>query len=102
MLFLDEHEFALLEDMMWEQGYLDTHQMAGAFQTLRSNDLIWSRLIRNYILGERDPMTDLMAWNSDQTRMPARMHSEYLRGLFLENRLTAGRLRGRGTGDRDA
>lgn len=91
MLFLDERQLMLLEDLMWDQGYLDTRQMAGAFQALRSNELIWSRLLRNYVLGDRDEMTALMAWNSDQTRMPARMHSEYLRGLFLENRLSAGR-----------
>jgi polyhydroxyalkanoate synthase len=91
MLFLDERQLLLLEDLMWDQGYLDTRQMAGAFQALRSNDLIWSRLIRNYVLGERDQMTDLGAWNADQTRMPARMHSEYLRGLFLENRLSGAR-----------
>jgi len=91
MLFADEHQLAYLEDLMWAQGYLDTKQMAGAFQMLRSNDLIWSHMIRTYVLGEREAMIDLMAWNADQTRMPARMHSEYLRGLFLENRLTAGR-----------
>ena len=63
-----------LEDLMWEQGYLDTKQMAGAFQLLRSNDLIWSRLVRGYLMGEREPMNDLMAWNADATRMPYRMH----------------------------
>ncbi|MBI1202995.1 MAG: alpha/beta fold hydrolase [Rhodopseudomonas sp.] len=96
MLFINESELAFLEDLMWEQGFLDTKQMAGAFQLLRSNDLIWSRMVRNYMMGEREPMTDLMAWNADATRMPYRMHSEYLRKLFLDNDLAEGRYRSGG------
>ncbi len=91
LIFIDENELAYLEDMMWNQGYLDSSQMAGAFQMMRSVDLVWSRLVRQYLLGEREPMTDLMAWNADGTRMPARMHTEYLRDLFLDNRLSRGR-----------
>jgi Poly(3-hydroxyalkanoate) synthetase len=92
MLFINESQLAFLEDMMWEQGFLDTTQMAGAFQMLRSHDLLWSGMIREYLMGERDPMIDLMAWNADTTRLPYRMHSEYLRRLFLNNDLAEGRL----------
>ena len=87
MLFIDESQVAFLEDVMWEQGYLDTRQMAGAFHILRSNDLIWSAMVRDYLLGERRPFNDLMAWNSDVTRMPYKMHAEYLSRLFLNNDL---------------
>ena len=91
MLFINESQLAFLEDVMWEQGFLDSRQMAGTFQLLRSNDLIWSRMVRTYLMGEREPMTDLNAWNADATRMPYRQHAEYLRRLFLDNDLAEGR-----------
>ena len=95
-LFIDESQIDLLDNLMWRQGYLDTRQMTGAFQLLRSDDLIWSRMVHEYLMGKRTAMTDLMAWNADTTRMPHRMHSEYLRRLFLNNDLFEGRYRVRG------
>jgi polyhydroxyalkanoate synthase len=92
-LFVSDSQLSFLEDVMWAQGYLDARQMSGAFQLLRSNDLIWSRVLKQYLLGEREPMSDLMAWNADSTRMPQHMHGEYLRGLFLNNDLAKGRYR---------
>ena len=90
LLFIDEAQVSFLEDMMAEKGYLDTKQMAGAFQLLRSKDLFWSALVQSYLKGQRPPMFDLMAWNADATRMPYRMHSEYLRRLLLNNALATG------------
>jgi len=90
-LFIDESQDTFLENIMWDQGYLDARQMAGAFQMLRTNDLIWSRYVHDYLMGKRRPMNDLMAWNTDSTRLPYRMHSEYLRRLFLNNDLAQGR-----------
>ena len=90
-LFIDDSQVSFLEAMMWEHGTLDSAQMASAFQLLKSNDLIWSRMIHDYLMGQRTPMIDLMAWNADATRMPYRMHSEYLRKFFLDNDLASGR-----------
>jgi polyhydroxyalkanoate synthase len=92
-LFIDEAQVSFLEQLMAQRGYLDKRQMQGTFQMLRSNDLIWSYRLHSYLLGERRPVTDLMAWNADGTRLPARMHSEYLRGMFLDNALARGEWR---------
>ncbi|MDX8352852.1 PHA/PHB synthase family protein [Cognatiyoonia sp. IB215182] len=92
MLFINESQVSFLEDIMDAQGYLNANQMMSAFQMLRSNDLIWSQMVRKYLLGDGDAaMNDLMSWNADSTRMPARMHGEYLRQMFLNNDLAAGR-----------
>jgi polyhydroxyalkanoate synthase subunit PhaC len=90
-LFIDDSQVSFLEAVMWQQGYLDTRQMAGAFQLLRSNDLIWSRRLRHYLLDIPDRDNDLASWNADATRMPYRMHSQYLRKLFLKNSLANSR-----------
>lgn len=90
-LFIDEAQVHMLEAQMLRLGYFSADQMAGAFQMLRSYDLLWSRVIHEYLLGERRPINDLMAWNADTTRMPARMHSQYLHRLYLDNDLSAGR-----------
>jgi polyhydroxyalkanoate synthase len=95
-LFIDESEVSFLEDIMFDRGFLSAGKMAGAFELLRSNDLVWSRLVREYLLGERQPMTDLMCWNADATRLPYRMHSEYLRRMYLNNDLADGRYRAGG------
>jgi polyhydroxyalkanoate synthase subunit PhaC len=92
-LFIDDSQLAFLDDMMWEQGTLEASQMAGTFDLMRSNDLIWSRAIHHYLIGEPEAMDDLSAWSSDATRMPFKMHSEYLRTLYLDNDLAEGRFR---------
>ncbi len=90
-LFIDHSQVALLEARMADAGYLTTEQMAGAFELLRSDYLVWLPFIETYLMGERHPVSDLMAWNADATRMPAKMHSQYLSRLFLNNDLAEGR-----------
>jgi polyhydroxyalkanoate synthase len=86
-VFIDEKQVAALEKRMQERGYLEGSEMATTFNMLRANDLIWSFVVNNYLLG-RDPFPfDLLYWNSDSTRMPAAMHSYYLRNLYMKNLL---------------
>lgn len=91
LLFITRSEVSFLKSMMWDQGYLDTKQMAGSFQMLRSYDLIWSKMIQDYLHGTQRGMIALLAWNADATRMPYKMHSEYLEKLFLNNDFAEGR-----------
>jgi polyhydroxyalkanoate synthase len=91
LLFITKSEVSFLKNIMWEQGYLDTKQMAGSFQMLRSYDLIWSKMVQDYMHGTQRGMIALLAWNADATRMPYKMHSEYLEKLFLNNDFAEGR-----------
>lgn len=86
-VFIDEAQLHSLEERMNSQGYLDGSEMAGTFNMLRANDLIWSFVVNNYLLGKEPFPFDLLYWNSDSTRMPAAMHSFYLRNMYLNNKL---------------
>ncbi|MFS1702095.1 PHA/PHB synthase family protein [Alteromonas sp. AMM-1] len=91
-LFIDESQLAMLEAVMAKNGYLPKESMAGTFVMLRANYLLWARWVQEYLMGERQHANDLLAWNQDATRMPARMHSEYLRQCYLNNALAGGQL----------
>jgi polyhydroxyalkanoate synthase len=89
--FINPSQLAMLEATMHRKGVLESRQMGGAFALLRGRDLIWQPIVDNYLKGQRAPMIDLMAWNADGTRMPWKMHSEYLYRLFLDNELATNR-----------
>ncbi|WP_018261779.1 PHA/PHB synthase family protein [Methylobacterium sp. WSM2598] len=86
-VFMDEPTIDLVEQQMMERGYLDSRAMSNMFNLLRSNDLIWSNVVNNYLLGNRPPAFDLLYWNSDSTRMTRAAHSWYLRNTYVENNL---------------
>lgn len=92
-VFIDEDQLATLRQTMNERGYLSGKQMGGSFVYLASRGLLWGRNTRRYLMGEDDASFDLMSWNADTTRLPARMHSEYLDALFLNNALASGQYR---------
>ncbi|MBV8365494.1 MAG: alpha/beta fold hydrolase [Candidatus Eremiobacteraeota bacterium] len=84
-VFTDETTVTRLEERMRERGYLEADEMAGTFNSLRANDLIWSYVVNNWFMGKTPPAFDILAWNGDSTRMPAVMHSQYLRTCYLQN-----------------
>jgi polyhydroxyalkanoate synthase len=84
-VFTDELTIERLEKRMNERGYLDSSEMAGTFDWMRANDLIWSYVVSNWYMGKNPPAFDILTWNGDSTRMPAAMHSQYLRTCYLEN-----------------
>ncbi len=90
-LFIDESQLAFLDDIMSAQGYLDGKQMLGAFALLNQRDLVFSRMIHDYLMGKRRAVSDLNAWNADATRMPYHQHSHYLHSLYLNNDFAQGR-----------
>lgn len=92
-VFIDDDQLLTLREEMAHTGYLSGKQMAGSFQFLNSRDLIWSRSTQRYLLGREDIGNDMVSWNKDTTRLPARMHNEYLDSLFLNNSLSEGHYR---------
>jgi polyhydroxyalkanoate synthase len=92
-VFIDDEQLKTLRETMARTGYLSGRQMAGSFQFLNSRDLVWSRNTNRYLLGSPDVGNDMMSWNADVTRLPERMHSEYLSSLFLNNALASGHYR---------
>jgi polyhydroxyalkanoate synthase subunit PhaC len=92
MVYVDPEQVKWIEERMQDKGYLPGARMADAFNLLRSNDLIWSYVVNNYLLGKEPAPFDLLYWNSDSTRMPAGVHSFYLRECYLENKLSQGRM----------
>jgi polyhydroxyalkanoate synthase subunit PhaC len=86
-VFIDQPTIDLLEQQMMERGYLDSREMSNMFNLLRSNDLIWSNVVNNYLMGEKPAAFDLLYWNSDGTRMCRAAHSWYLRNTYVENNL---------------
>jgi polyhydroxyalkanoate synthase len=86
-VFIDEPQIAYIEEQMMERGYLDSRAMSTMFNLLRANDLIWSNVVNNYLLGKEPPAFDLLYWNADGTRMARAAHSFYLRNTYLENNL---------------
>ena len=89
-VFVDEEQIRAIEEQMARTGYLDGARMAGAFNMLRPNDLIWSYAVNNYLKGKAPTPFDLLYWNADSTRMPAANHSFYLRNCYLDNKLSKG------------
>jgi polyhydroxyalkanoate synthase len=90
-IFISPAQLAMLEALMWKEGVLESRQMGGAFQLLRTYDLLWAPTIGTYLRGERIGVNDLMSWNADGTRMAYRMHTDYLHQLYLNNDLAEGR-----------
>jgi polyhydroxyalkanoate synthase len=91
-IFTDETTITRLESVMSRKGYLPADSMATTFNLLRSRDLVWNYVVNNWLLGEEPAPFDILSWNADSTRMPAAMQTEYLRRLYLENRLAKGEL----------
>ena len=89
-IFTDEATIAGLEKKMAKDGYLDSNKMAHTFDALRANDLVFGYVVNNWLMGKKPPAFDLLVWNKDNTRMPARMHSEYLRSCYLNNEFARG------------